>query len=78
MQATKLTAVSAALLLSSPLAIGGDATACMNCHDSGEFSGMSAADIIAAATDPGIPPHRRFADVSQEDLEAIAAELAGG
>ena len=61
----------------SPVSYSADASACMNCHDGGEFSGMSAADILADVRDPGIPPHKRFADVSDEDLQAIAEELTG-
>ncbi|MGI9291181.1 MAG: hypothetical protein ACR2QG_07885 [Gammaproteobacteria bacterium] len=65
-------------LLLSPISYGSDASACMNCHDDGEFSGLSAADILADLRDPGIPPHKRFDDYSDEELQAIAAELTGG
>ena len=65
------------LLFSAP-AFAADASTCMGCHDSDEFAGMSAADIVADAKDPGIPPHQRFADLSDADLQAIAEELAGG
>ena len=62
----------------SPFSYGSDASACMNCHDGGEFSGMSSADIIADLRDPGIPPHKRFDSFSDEELQAIADELTGG
>jgi hypothetical protein len=74
----RLVAIGITLLTFSPASFSADASACMNCHDDDEFSGMSTADIIADARDPGIPPHKRFSDVSDEDLQAIATELAGG
>lgn len=77
MTTLKTTAALIALGFST-VSFGADTSTCMKCHDSDEFSGMSAADIIADARDPGIPPHKRFADVSDADLQAIAEELAGG
>ena len=64
-------------LVTAPIAIAADTSTCMNCHDDGEFAGMSTADIIADARDPGIPPHKQFSNMSDEDLQAIAAKLAG-
>ena len=69
--------LSLAVLTFSPAGFGADTSACMDCHDDDEFTGISAADIVAAARDTGIPPHKRFTDVSDDDLQAIAAELAG-
>ena len=66
-----------ALLAFSHVSFSADTEACMNCHDADEFKGMSSADIVADLKDPGIPPHNRFADLSQEELQAIASELAG-
>jgi hypothetical protein len=77
MRRLRLTAICTALLSISPLVCGADTSACMNCHDDDEFSGMSTSDIIADIRDPAIPRHKRFADVSDEDLQAIASELAG-
>ena len=77
MRSATLPLIYLALLAGSPAAVAADATACMNCHDADEFSGASADEIIAGATDPGIPPHKRFADVSAEELQAIAEELSG-
>ena len=51
--------------------------ACMKCHEAAEFTGMSVADIAAAVRDTSIPPHKKITDLSDEQLEAIAAELAG-
>lgn len=72
-----LTTMFTGLLTVSQVALSADTSACMNCHDDDEFAGMSTADIVAGATDATIPPHKRFADLSQEELQAIATELAG-
>jgi hypothetical protein len=77
MMKLRLLVITAPLLALSPVAFSADASACMNCHDDGEFAGMSTADIIADTRDPGIPPHKRFSNMSDEDLQAIAAKLAG-
>ena len=50
--------------------------ACAKCHDADEFAGMDAADIVAAAKDASIPPHKKLT-VSDDELAAIAAKLAG-
>lgn len=66
-----------AVPLAVPLAIAADKSACMGCHADDEFAELSAGDISAAVRDAGIPPHKRFADISDADLTAIAAALAG-
>ena len=53
-------------------------TACAKCHEADEYVGMSAADIAEAVRDPGVPPHKQFAELSDEHLQAIAVELSGG
>jgi len=63
--------------LTASLAIAADTSACMACHKADDFAQMSASDISAAVRDPGVPPHKHFADISQAELAAIAAELAG-
>jgi hypothetical protein len=65
-----------ALFLVMP-AVLANAGACTKCHEAAEFTGMSADDIAAAARDISIPPHKKITDLSDEQLEAIAAELAG-
>ena len=70
-------AVSLGLLTFAASSFAADSSVCEECHDDGEFSGLSAADIVEDLQDPGIPPHSRFAELSEEDLQAIAAELAG-
>ena len=77
MRKLRLTAICAALLSISSLACAADTATCMKCHDNDEFSGMNAADIVADIRDPAISLHKRFADVSDEDLQAIARDLAG-
>ena len=72
------TSLLIALLAFSPVSFGADSSACMECHAADEFAGLSAADILADLQDPGIPPHKRFADLSADELQAIADELAGG
>ena len=65
-----------ALFLVTPAVLANTGT-CMTCHEAAEFTGMSAGDIAAAARDTSIPPHKKITDLSDEQLEAIAAELAG-
>ena len=65
-----------ALFLVTP-AVLANTGACSKCHEAAEFTGMSAADIAAAARDTSIPPHKKITDLSDEQLEAIAAEFAG-
>ena len=65
-----------ALFLVTP-AVLANTGACTKCHEAAEFTGMSAGDIAAAARDTSIPPHKKITDLSDEQLEAIAAEFAG-
>jgi len=53
-------------------------SACAKCHDADEFSGVSAAELEAGLRDTSIPPHKKFTELSDEQVQAIAAELAGG
>lgn len=73
----KRTSFLIALLAFSPVSFSADTSACMGCHAADEFAGLSATDIVADLQDPGIPPHKRFADLSADELQAIADELAG-
>lgn len=76
---TVKTIVTLSLALSfSPLTFAAESAQCMTCHDRSDFSGMTAGDIVTAVKDAKIPPHKRFAGVSDEELQAIAAELAAG
>jgi hypothetical protein len=53
-----------------------DPSACRMCHDAEEFEGMDAAAVREALADPGIPPHGRFADLTEEEVAALLEELA--
>ena len=50
--------------------------ACLKCHEGAEFAGLSAAEVGEDLRDPGIPPHKKFADLSDEQIQALIAELA--
>lgn len=65
------------LSVTAPLAIAADTSACMACHTDDVFAQLSADDISAAVKDASIPPHKSFAGISETDLAAIAAALAG-
>jgi hypothetical protein len=58
-------------------AFADSSSACAKCHDADEFSGMNTADIEAGLRDTSIPPHKNFADLTDEQVQAIAAELSG-
>lgn len=75
----RVRAVAILSLLTSIIstASAANSSACMGCHDNDEFAGMSAGDIAAAAKDASIPPHKRFAELSDADLQAIGKELTG-
>ena len=64
-------------LLLGASAVLADTAACSSCHEDTEFKGMSTDDIVAAARDSSIRPHRKLVDLSAEQLEVVAAELAG-
>jgi hypothetical protein len=38
---------------------------------------MSATDIEVSLRDSGISPHKKFADLSDEQIQAIATNMAG-
>ncbi len=49
---------------------------CGNCHAPAEFEGMDPAEVREALADPGIPPHGKFAGLSEEEVEALLEALA--
>jgi hypothetical protein len=65
----------AGLLVGSAAVADGHST-CSKCHDADEFVGMSATDIEVSLRDSGIPPHKKFADLSDEQIQAIATNMA--
>jgi nitrate reductase cytochrome c-type subunit len=72
--------ISTALLIVtySGVAMAGDFNKCVKCHEPDEFEGMSAADISATIRDISIVEHKKLTDLSDEQVEMLAAELAGG
>ena len=65
-----------AVLATAPAAFSADTSACLGCHSEDQLGSMSAEDISAALKDTGIPPHRSFSELSDEELQAIAKELS--
>lgn len=66
-----------AMLLSTPAFASGHSQ-CMKCHEDDEFTGMSVDAIVADARDSSISTHKKLAELTDEQLQAIATELAGG
>lgn len=52
-----------------------DPSACLGCHAADEFSEMDAATIKEVLADPGIPPHGRFVELSEEEIQALLDAL---
>jgi hypothetical protein len=76
MRPTSYTLITAiAVMITSP-AFASDEKSCMKCHDADEFSGMPTTDIVAAVKDPSIQPHKKLSNISDEQLQAIAAALS--
>ena len=55
---------------------GADPADCMTCHDVDEFDGMQPAQVKEALSDPGIPPHGRFSELTVEQIEVLLEGLA--
>jgi Na+-translocating ferredoxin:NAD+ oxidoreductase RnfC subunit len=56
--------------------LAGDADLCLDCHEPAEdWEGMSADEILAKAKDAGIKRHADNAELSDEQLAAMIAEL---
>ena len=73
-----LTRSATALALSATFAISTSAAwaspeDCAKCHQPAEFSGMSPADLREALSDPGVPPHRKFTELTDAQLAEIIA-----
>jgi hypothetical protein len=52
-----------------------DPNPCGMCHSPAEFEGVALEEIREALADPGIPPHGKFAGMSEEELEALLESL---
>jgi len=66
----------AGLLAGSAVVADGHST-CSKCHDADEFFSMSATNIEVSLRDSGISAHKKFADLSDEQIQAIATTMAG-
>ena len=57
-------------------ALSADPEECLDCHEPAEdWAGMSADEILADSKDPGNKRHKDHADLTDEQLKAIIAEL---
>ena len=57
-------------------ALAGDAELCLDCHEPAEdWEGMTAEEILAEAKDPSIKRHADNAELTDEQLQAMIAEL---
>ena len=74
MKKTLITAVAFAAFTSTALA--GDPELCLDCHEPAEdWEGMSADEVLAQAKDTSIKRHADNADLTDEQLKAMIAEL---
>jgi hypothetical protein len=68
-------AFTLAIGLGAPV-FAGDSDLCLDCHEPSEdWEGMSADEILAKAKDASIKRHADNADLSDEQLAAMIAEL---
>ena len=59
-------------------ALAGDPEMCLDCHEPAEdWEGMSADEVLAQAKDTSIKRHADNAELSDEQLTAMIAELLG-
>ncbi|MGB1139307.1 MAG: hypothetical protein ACPG1A_00325 [Halioglobus sp.] len=69
-------AAAVTLGLAAGPALAGDADICLDCHEPAEdWEGMSPEEILADAKNPDIKRHADNADLSDEQLKAMIAEL---
>jgi hypothetical protein len=64
-----------AILIPAAVLAGGHSS-CAKCHDADEFQAMTADEISAALQDGSISQHKNM-KLTDEQAQAIAAELAG-
>ncbi len=50
---------------------GADLQACLMCHEPDEFESLPVTQVLEALTDPGIPPHRPFAGLTEAEVAAL-------
>jgi len=68
--------LAVAALFAATSAFSGEEEACTGCHAPGDLEGMSADAIVEEIRNGGFPPHKKFADLGDEDLKAIAIAMA--
>lgn len=57
-------------------AFAGDVDLCLDCHEPAEdWEGLSAEEVLAVAKDTGIKRHADNQELSDEQLQAIVAQL---
>ncbi len=72
---TAMLAMTASLGMVSPV-FAGDADVCLDCHEPAEdWAGMTPDEILAQAKDASIKRHADNADLSDDQLKAMIAEL---
>ena len=68
--------ISIAMIGGAGSVLAGDEAICLDCHEPAEdWEGMSAEEILAEAKDASIKRHKDNQDLSDEQLQAIIAEL---
>ena len=48
---------------------------CLSCHSGAEFVEESVAEVLAALSDPGIPPHARFMTLTEAQVKELLEAL---
>lgn len=76
MQTTLKLILILTVLAINPAALGADESTCLDCHSKNEFDKLSASEISAAVKDAGIPPHKQYANISDEELQLIVKAFA--
>jgi len=69
--------LTVAAVFAAPAAFSGEEEQCMNCHAGEDFEGMSTDAIIDEIKNGGFPPHKKYAELGDEELKAVAAAIAG-
>ena len=65
-------------MLTSPATMAGGHDACQSCHNADEFQGLTAEEISDAVRDRTIPPHGKFSELSDAEVQALAEAMAAG
>lgn len=52
-----------------------DPPECLDCHGADELKGLDVKAVKDALADPGIPPHKKFAELTEDQIAEILASL---